>query len=427
MPDLRLAAHQFELLRRNLYPKKWRDVSTVDKSELTELNRRLSTFIESAAKECSRNVPLKPFFANTQLAGSLTKKGLECGLVPEVVPKKNVSMMVSMNVSWSGLRFAFKVGDGHLLRVRDERWNVEFCRNFLSRCQSKLKELSSELRMKVSANDMEHIGFFRNYPDYNTESLFSASGDISNLNEWVGYASQPEGKDAAIILCYSPAEAAGMNAAEEFSNFVNQFVPVLDRIYQPELTAGLRIEAFKTGTPSQQETKDRFQTGLELSDEEGATEPSSNDDELDYVMAVLSGRRIAGPAFQRDIDIKLAVEKHAMNLAKKHYSRDWMFVHDVSAQESYDLLCKQSQSDRSDELRVEVKGTQGIGKQIILTRNEVINAKSTRTALFIIANIKVLDSEGTLITVGGDIVEIDPWNPADTDLEPIQYRYQVGD
>ena len=145
--------------------------------------------------------------------------------------------------------------------------------------------------------------------------------------------------------------------------------------------------------------------------------------EFENLLDVVTGRCAAGPGFQNDINKRRAVELHAMDRARKHYRKDWASVEDVSAKQPYDLLCTAKHT--SDELRVEVKGTQGGGDKVILTRNEVLNARTNRTALFIVANIRVTETDSGFKGSGGDIVVIDSWKPADSDLEPLQYSYKV--
>ena len=55
-----------------------------------------------------------------------------------------------------------------------------------------------------------------------------------------------------------------------------------------------------------------------------------------------------------------------MSLATLYFQKQWESVADVSARASFDLLCTGPQG----ELHVEVKGTTGEGRSVILTRGE---------------------------------------------------------
>lgn len=114
-----------------------------------------------------------------------------------------------------------------------------------------------------------------------------------------------------------------------------------------------------------------------------------------------------------------AVESHAMKRAAKAYPG----AEDTSKTKSFDLRAH----DGTTEVRVEVKGTLGTGEQVILTTNEVKNARSDgwRTDLFIVSGIKLEERDGQFIASGGKKRVIRGWKPLDEDLTPTQYRYKV--
>ena len=113
-----------------------------------------------------------------------------------------------------------------------------------------------------------------------------------------------------------------------------------------------------------------------------------------------------------------AVEEYAMRLALEHLEREWNSVTDVSANSSYDLLCRHG----SEELRVEVKGTTTAGQQVVLTRKEVDEAQRPGYALFIVSEV-ALDRSGPRAPVasGGTARLFSPWTPIREALQPISY------
>jgi predicted RNA-binding protein with PUA-like domain len=126
----------------------------------------------------------------------------------------------------------------------------------------------------------------------------------------------------------------------------------------------------------------------------------------------------ASPAVRR------AIELRAMQAAIKHYTGQGWSVENVSAYCSYDLHCEQD--DRV--LRVEVKGTTSTGERVLLTRNEVAQARADypNTALFVLANVTVgKEADGRPSAGGGRAVVREPWMPREEDLEPIAYEYTV--
>jgi hypothetical protein len=129
-----------------------------------------------------------------------------------------------------------------------------------------------------------------------------------------------------------------------------------------------------------------------------------------------------GQGFQLDVDVKVAVEAHAMNAATDFYREDWD-VEDVHGTESYDLICRR----HGEEKHVEVKGTTTDGTEVILTPNEVRHAREhPYTALFILSNITIERTvDGTVTAAGGDQQLFDPWPIDDGTLTPLGFPYQV--
>jgi hypothetical protein len=145
--------------------------------------------------------------------------------------------------------------------------------------------------------------------------------------------------------------------------------------------------------------------------------PSPEGAELAELMALGwagrgQGRRMS-PAARK------AIELYAMDQAKAHYAPTWVEVLDVSAQASYDLLCRRP----GEELRVEVKGTTDDGSSVLLTRNEVERARKhfPHVALFVVANIEC-DDAGTLDAAHARIFIYEPWWIGAHDLVAVGYE-----
>ena len=113
-----------------------------------------------------------------------------------------------------------------------------------------------------------------------------------------------------------------------------------------------------------------------------------------------------------------AVEKYAMDRAKEFFGSKWDAVIDVSAKNPYDLHCIRPK----EELHVEVKGTTGTRLSIILTKNEVLETKKARCALYIVNDIKLeTTDDGHFIGSGGTEWVIDPWFAEEHQLTPTQF------
>ena len=124
--------------------------------------------------------------------------------------------------------------------------------------------------------------------------------------------------------------------------------------------------------------------------------------------------------YESDPEIKKAVEMRAMNAAIDYYKSKDYTVEDVSGEKiGYDIRC----TFHGEELRVEIKGTRSNGNEVLLTKNEVINAKNFNTSLFILHSITI-DKE-TKIASGGIHKIIDDWIPDENHLIPLTYKYKV--
>ncbi|MGO9229971.1 MAG: protein NO VEIN domain-containing protein [Bryobacteraceae bacterium] len=127
--------------------------------------------------------------------------------------------------------------------------------------------------------------------------------------------------------------------------------------------------------------------------------------------------------YQSDLRIRKAIEKHAMKVAQDHYEKEQYKVDpEKHKNEPYDMECKKDESTLHEStLHVEVKGTQGSGERIILTRREVEHASKHRMELCVVSGIKVEKGEAS----GGEPTFYPEWNPKDKykdKMECIAYR-----
>lgn len=140
-------------------------------------------------------------------------------------------------------------------------------------------------------------------------------------------------------------------------------------------------------------------------------------------------------ARQHDTLKRLATEQYAVDRAEEYYkSHGWQVeIHGAP----FDLLCTRD----GDELRVEVKGTTTEADDVVITRNERLNARDHRTDLFVVHSIELEPVPGDIelrtdkfgatfdcqVYVGTAGIQkvIHNWVPDDGDLDPAQYDYTV--
>ncbi len=134
-------------------------------------------------------------------------------------------------------------------------------------------------------------------------------------------------------------------------------------------------------------------------------------------------RKAFGQGFQSLLEVRRAIEHRAMYVAINYFQREGWVVEDVSKHESYDLLCTRQE----DKLYVEVKGTTSEGSKIIMTYQEVIHTQENypQTALFVVSQIKLVNSETEIEGIGGEVKLYRPWLLSEDSLKAIAYEYQV--
>ena len=137
-----------------------------------------------------------------------------------------------------------------------------------------------------------------------------------------------------------------------------------------------------------------------------------------------SKRRTRSQGFETDPLKKEAVELHAMGRAGEHYKDLGYDVEDTSSNHPYDLVCTKPNGECR---RIEVKGTRGLGEDVIVTKNEVESARDSAqlTDLFIVHSIDIREEDGKYIASGGEVNLIEDWAPLEADLTPLSYRYRV--
>ncbi len=136
-----------------------------------------------------------------------------------------------------------------------------------------------------------------------------------------------------------------------------------------------------------------------------------------------NGRTTSGQGYGPSVEVKLAVELHAMEAATKYFVGKRYEVEDVSRTSPYDLLAKRD----GEELNVEVKGTVSRGEAVLLTRNEVMHAQqhAERAVLFVLHSIVVESLQGRMTARGGSQSVLAPWRVEAGLLEPLQYKYTL--
>lgn len=127
-----------------------------------------------------------------------------------------------------------------------------------------------------------------------------------------------------------------------------------------------------------------------------------------------------GQGFHITPELRKKIENLAIKETTRHFEALGYKVHNVGRYRSYDLECKKEKNI----LKVEVKGTQTDGTNVILTPNEVSNAKKEGTALFLLHSIRC--AKNRKFVTGGEAFILNPWQvERHGRLKPLSYMYEI--
>jgi hypothetical protein len=158
----------------------------------------------------------------------------------------------------------------------------------------------------------------------------------------------------------------------------------------------------------------------ELDDIIGALQEDPNEAVIDAAEQIRSARTSQG--FLVSPMVKKAIEEHAVQVAKSYYEKKGYAV-EVKGK-PYDLHCRHS---TGTQIFVEVKGTQTLGDEVLLTRNEVKFARQNKTemALFIVHGVMVDKEADPPRASGGTTRLCEPWDIGCGELEPLGYSFKL--
>jgi hypothetical protein len=143
----------------------------------------------------------------------------------------------------------------------------------------------------------------------------------------------------------------------------------------------------------------------------------------DLLAEELARPRAQGKGRMRDVQRRRTVERHAMDIAIKHYVDLGYKVTDTSSTHPFDLVCLRDGVEK----RVEVKGSQLLAWTVDVTIAEVESARGGQasgysTDLFIVHSMTLTGTGETIRASGGKIRKLVDWCPADADLQAISFR-----
>lgn len=163
-------------------------------------------------------------------------------------------------------------------------------------------------------------------------------------------------------------------------------------------------------------TRDEAETLLQAAGSSLAPDVDPVEEGLEQIFTPSSGAGL-----EVDAGVRAAIERCAVNAAKKHFAQEGYAVTEHG--KPFDLSCKKG----SKVVFVEVKGTTGTADKVILTYNEVQHAEQhpKQSALFILHSIKVNGKGAAAKASGGTPLALHPWTVDKRALKAISYWYSV--
>jgi len=195
----------------------------------------------------------------------------------------------------------------------------------------------------------------------------------------------------------------GRSASEKrvHVRYEQRFDPHLNRVNVREALPDLPVFAMPHAT-NYRLTGDMWSALETLADGRAASEVS----EAERAVTRLAG----GQGFVDEAALRRAIELRAMALATEDLETEgWTTIKDVSAKESFDILCRRG----AEELRVEVKGTRSVGEKVLITEPEVVHARkhAAHMALCVVSGIVARwTEEGEWSASGGSTRWLRPWD-----------------
>ena len=128
-----------------------------------------------------------------------------------------------------------------------------------------------------------------------------------------------------------------------------------------------------------------------------------------------------------DSRARKAIEVQAEDVVDRYYTKLGWSVERVGHQKiGFDLRCTKwiIELDKEEELHVEVKGTTGLGFEVVLTPNEVSHVNNFKDTVLAVVSQIALNADYS-IKENGELKILDPWEIKELDLTPSQYSYRV--
>ncbi len=242
--SIQLTETDFALFVRHPTRRPWGEIPAADQEAYRDLRQRLKMLSEWAASHYPSRVRMRAFQSHPTPNGRNSTE-LWCCIFPEEIANKSFALQYALIVSAAGVEICFCLGAGEAQTGPQE---LAPLRADLIRMRAELTQLDHAV---VSTTDGHLIADGWQYRRSWRQSPGSA--DFVSLEDWLRFASSPQGDGASISRNLSPIEATtlGNHLQEEFFAWGAPFAPLFDAAYPAHrMVSAPAVVATPAGTPA---------------------------------------------------------------------------------------------------------------------------------------------------------------------------------
>lgn len=272
------------LLARYTRSKKWTEVPPEDQQQIRDLWQRLKKAATWVAAEYQGQVPVVAAASHPNPSGRTATHYWSC-IYPQQVEHKSYGLQVALIITASGAEVCFCLGAGKSDHTGKHRERLEAA---LTLAKYRLGLLPPPLLVEVKRMLSQAVRYRRRWLSP------PGPGEFSSLDDWLEFASSPEGNGASVSVYFTPEEIGTPtdNLVRQFLGVAEVFASVLDYVYGAEpVERGARTVALPTADQRMGGTSEVSRTKPGLEESSSASEAPEGTPRL-WVISPGEGARL---------------------------------------------------------------------------------------------------------------------------------------
>jgi len=214
----------FSLYARHPTRRPWAEIPPEDQSAYGDLRQRLKLLTEEVAAKYPARTPLRAFQSH-HVPNGRNSTDIWCCVFPKAAPNKSFALQYALIVSANAVEICFCLGAG--TAQVDPQVQSGFRAEFF-RMRANLASLNADQVQKIDA-ELKRSGW--NYR--RSWRMPAGTTDFATLQEWLRFATSPQGDGASISRNLSPQEsqALGDRLSQQFYDWGVVFSSLFDVAY----------------------------------------------------------------------------------------------------------------------------------------------------------------------------------------------------